>query len=272
LSDSGNIGVRLDNQIKSFYEHIDRANIYTTESALDKHPFFPLLKDFIDKWLLANKKCLEIGSSKGLFQNLVADYTGVDVAEGLKSYYHKPYVIVSDARLPFPAEHFDAVFTYATHEHIPEIELALKEMVRVLKPGGVCLLAPAWHTRSWFAQGYAVRPYSGLSVRGKFIKLSIPFRDFFLFRWTIVLFRRIFRLLLYAVSSHPVPLRYKKLKANYDKFWQSDSDACNSLDPFDIILWFRSRKFICHGYDKLLKLLFVRTSALEIQKPKTPGC
>jgi SAM-dependent methyltransferase len=229
------------NQIKSFYERVDRVTTYTVETDPDKHPFSPLLKDFIDKWTLANKKLLEIGSSKGLFQDFVADYTGVDVAECLRPHYRKPYVIVKDARLPFVDGHFDAIFTYATHEHIPDIETALEEIIRVLKPGGGCLFAPAWHTRPWFAQGYALRPYSELSTREKLVKCSIRVRDFFLLRWTFVLLRRIFRLLLYTGSLHSVPLRYRKLKANYNKFWQSDSDACNSLDPFDVILWFRSR-------------------------------
>lgn len=260
-----------NNQIRDFYERIDREEDYTVESSAESHPFFPILRGFLEKWHLKEKRCLEIGSSKGLFQDLVTDYTGVDIAENLRTYYHKPYINVKDARLPFSDGAFDAIFTYATHEHIPDIETSLKEIVRVLKPGGVCLFAPAWHTRPWFARGYAVRSYSELSPREQLIKFSIPCRDFFLFRWTIVLLRRIYRLFIYAVSSHPVPLFYRKLAANYDRFWQSDSDACNSLDPFEIILWFRSRKIVCHGYEKLLRVLFVRTLALEIQKPLIPG-
>lgn len=254
-------------QIKDYYERIDRHQIYTVESCSDEHPFLFLLKRFIEKWHLRENKCLEIGSSKGLFQDLADDYTGVDIAESLRSYYHKPYIVVNDALLPFPDKYFDGIFTYATHEHIPDLETALSEIVRVLKPGGVCLFAPAWHTRTWFSQGYAVRPYSELTVKQKLTKFSIPFRNFFLVRWPLVLLRRLFRLLLYAVSSHPVPLRYRKLKANYEKFWQSDSDACNSLDPFDVILWFRSRVITCYGYEKLPKALFARPLGLELQKP-----
>jgi SAM-dependent methyltransferase len=252
---------------KEFYENVDRDNIYNVETDPSKHPFCGVLVEFIKKWNLKDKKCLEIGSSKGLFQDLVDDYTGVDITETLSRYYHKTFISVYGSELPFPDESFDAVFTYATHEHIPDVETALTEIVRVLKPDGVCLFAPAWHTRPWFAQGYQVRPYNQLTLREKIIKFSIPYRDFMLIRWPLVLLRRFLRLLVYLLSNaQPKRLRYKEIKANYEVYWQSDSDACNSLDPFDVILWFKSRGFICHDYNSLLKALFVRSYALELQK------
>ncbi len=252
----------------TFYESINRETVYVVGKDCREHPFSPMLIPFIERWRLHDKKCLEIGSSKGLFQDLVADYTGADVAESLRRHYHKPYCVVSAARLPFPDNTFDAIFTYATHEHIPDVETALEEIVRVLKPGGICLFAPAWHTRPWFAGGYQVRPYSDLSFAGKLVKLSIPIRDSVLIRWPLVLLRRMARLCRYLLSAGgPVPLRYRKLKANYETFWQSDSDACNSLDPFDVILWFRSRGFICHGHENPIRMIPARTNGLELQKP-----
>lgn len=252
----------------TFYNKVDRENVYTIEANLSLHSFNPILRNFIQKWQLFEKKCLEIGSSKGLFQDMVHDYTGVDVAGNLASHYHKKYVVVSDARLPFPDNSFDAIFTYATHEHIPDIETALEEIVRILKPGGVCLFAPAWHTRPWFAKGYQIRPFGTLSIKEKFIKVSIPFRDCILFRWPLVFLRRVARLVIFIINPGKTrKLKYKKLNANYETYWQSDSDACNSFDPFDVIIWFRSRKFTCHGYEKLFKALFVRAFALELQKP-----
>lgn len=255
------------NSYKKFYESIDRENIYTVGSEASSHDFYVILIKFIEKYALREKKCLEIGSSKGIFQDLVNDYTGVDVAENLAIYYHKPFVVVSDAHLPFPDASFDALFTYAVHEHIPDLEMALEEIVRVLKPGGIILFAPAWHNRPWFAQGYAVRQYSDLAWKGKLIKFSIPFRDFFLIRWPRIILRRFYHLLQYVISPYNIPLRYKKLHANYEKFWQSDSDACNSLDPFDVIMWFKSRGIVCHGYQDIFQIIFVRTYALELEKP-----
>jgi SAM-dependent methyltransferase len=259
---------RYHRPTKKFYEEIDRINIYTVESESTRHPFYNVLVEFINKWNLKDKKCLEIGSSKGLLQNLFNNYTGVDIAENLSVYYNKKYVVASGANLPFCDQSFDAIFSYATHEHIPDIEKALQEIVRVLKSGGVCLFAPAWHTRPWFAQGYKLRSYGDLTLSQKLVKFSIPLRDFVLIRWPLVFLRRFYR--LWGQITHgkqATPLKYKKLRPNYEVYWQSDSDACNSIDPFDIILWFRSRGFICHGYKSLIKTLFVRTYALELQRP-----
>lgn len=265
MSNTKNIS---NSELKKFYEDIDRESQYSLGNTATKHPFHDLLSAFIDKWNLDKKKCLEIGSSKGLFQDMVADYTGVDIAAGLSIYYRKPFLPVQGATLPFADASFDAVFSYATHEHIPDIETALGEIVRVLRPGGTCLFAPAWHTRPWFADGYQVRPFSDFCFCQKLIKASIPFRDNFLCRYSFVILRRLAHLGGYLFSSgRPTGLKYRKLKANYHVFWQSDSDACNSLDPFDVILWFRSRGFLCHGYTSLAKCLFVRTYALELQKP-----
>ena len=259
----------MDNREIAFYESIDRENTYAIENDPLKHPFYGFLKEFIDKHNLGKgKRCLEIGSGKGLFQDLVEDYTGVDIAEHFKKYYHKNYIATDGALLPFPETSFDAIWTYATHEHIPEIEAALEEIIRVLKPGGVCLFAPAWHTRPWFAEGYQVRSYSELNFKGKLVKLSIPFRDCFLVRWPLIFFGRLVRFFRYLYAEKiSIQLHCKKLKANYFKYWQSDSDACNSLDPFDVILWFKSRGIVCLGYNKLIKILLVRTYTLELQKP-----
>ena len=255
-------------KVKEFYENIDRESRYSSENSATQHSFFPLLIAFVDKWNLWEKKCLEVGSAKGLFQDMVADYTGVDLASSLSVYYHKPFVAVADAKLPFADASFDAIVSYSTYEHIPDIETALGEIIRVLKPGGICLLAPAWHTRPWFAEGYQVRPYSGLTFRQMLIKASIPLRDNVLIRYPYIFLRRLVRLCGYFLADgRPGALKYRKLRANYRVYWQSDSDACNSLDPFDVILWFRSRGFVCHGYASLAKCLLIRAYAIELQKP-----
>jgi len=42
-------------------------------------------------------------------------------------------------RIPFPDEHFDVIYSTQVFEHLRYYEPALKEMRRVLRPGGVCI-------------------------------------------------------------------------------------------------------------------------------------
>jgi hypothetical protein len=62
-----------------------------------------------------------------------------------------------------------------------------------------------------------------------------------------------------------VPFRYGRLKANFDKFWMSDSDAQNNMDPFDALLFFNSRGDECLNYPTLLRQFLIRTGALVIR-------
>lgn len=251
-----------------FYRNVNRTEVYELWSDAASHPLFKEVSSFVSHFDLDGQRVLEIGSGKGLFQDLVADYTGVDVSERLDVYYHKPYVVVESARLPFADGSFDAVMACDTHEHIPDLELSLEEIARVLKPGGVCLMAPAWYTRLWFASGLAVRDWRGLTATEKLLRATIPVRDAFLVRATIALVRRLVALTRWYAGVRPFPLLYRKLNANYEAFWQSDSDACNSLDPFLLLLWFRSRGFLCPSHPSIVRALFLRGSALILEKER----
>src|SRR5207244_12166110 len=109
------------------------------------------LRSFIERHDLSVKRCLEIGSAQGLFQDMVPDYTGTDVSAHLARHYHKPYRATEGSRYSFEDETFDAIWTITVHEHVPDLENALLEIVRILAPGGVVLFAPAWQCRPWAA-------------------------------------------------------------------------------------------------------------------------
>jgi ubiquinone/menaquinone biosynthesis C-methylase UbiE len=53
------------------------------------------------------------------------DRTGID------------FSVVDAAMLPFPERSMDAVFGFGVLHHVPDWQSALKEVVRVLKPGGI---------------------------------------------------------------------------------------------------------------------------------------
>ena len=229
-----------------------------------------MLKKAIELYRLTDKKVLEIGSGNGRFQDVVADYSGVDISEDLQRFYHKPFFVIEDGEpYPFQNESFDFVFTNAVFEHVPNINLALSEITRITKRGGgMILFNPAWQCRPWAANGYQVRSYSDFNILGKIYKAFIPFRENLVFRLMHVMPERFFFLLLFVVNRalFKKKLFYRKLKANYETFWQSDSDACNSIDPFLAILFFRANGFEILNYPTLLKQFLVRTGEIVMRK------
>lgn len=153
-------------------------------------------------------------------------------------------------------------------EHVPHPEKALEEVMRVLKPGGVAYLAPAWHCRPWAAEGYEVRPWSDFSWKGKLIKASIPLQNAFWFRAGYTLPVRIWREILFLIKGkRPLRFHYRALQANYETYWTADSDACNSMDPHEMLLWFQSRGWDTPSHPTWLSRFLVRHDAMIVQKP-----
>ncbi len=252
--------------MQGFYERVYSAQDYAPVAVAEAHPCHPSLRKFIESYSLSAKRCLEIGCGRGAFQDMVDDYTGVDLSAAAGQYLHKPFYQCSAVALPFATNSFDALWSYTVLEHVPQPESALAEMRRVLRPGGHLLLAPAWQCRSWAAEGYPVRPYSHFNWLGKLVKASIPVRDSLAFRATYVMPRRLVRFLGFLIRPRPTCFRYGRLAPNYEHYWMSDSDAVNSMDPFEAILWFESRGDRCLTYPTWQSSLLVRTGALIFLK------
>jgi 2-polyprenyl-3-methyl-5-hydroxy-6-metoxy-1,4-benzoquinol methylase len=94
-------------------------------------------------------KVLEIGCGVGTdglqFARAGADYTGVDLTEAAVGLARKNFASagvagefrMSDAEsLDFADESFDVVYSHGVLHHTPDIEAAVREIHRVLKPGG----------------------------------------------------------------------------------------------------------------------------------------
>jgi hypothetical protein len=48
-----------------------------------------------------------------------------------------------------------------------------------------------------------------------------------------------------AARTGPTRLRFHRITPNFEKYWQADSDAVVSLDPYEAALWFTSRGDRC---------------------------
>jgi SAM-dependent methyltransferase len=73
-------------------------------------------------------------------------YTGVDISEesvaaAVSSYPGKTFIVGDALDLPFPDSTFDSVVSLETIEHLHEQEAFVKELSRVIKPGGTLILS-----------------------------------------------------------------------------------------------------------------------------------
>jgi SAM-dependent methyltransferase len=174
---------------------------------------------------------------------LAENYTGLDISPTVARFYHKKFVIGSATAMPFPDDSFDGLWSIWVFEHVPNPEQALREARRVTRDNGVLLLLPTWNCKPWAAEGYEVRPYSDFDLLGKIVKASIPLRSSPPFLAMRFIPNRIVRDVV--ARFRPTRLRYRRLNPNYEKYWVADSDAVNSIDVHEAMLWFRSRGDEC---------------------------
>jgi len=124
-----------------------------------------LLKFFGD---LTDKRVLDVGCGKGRFARVLSEsnprvaVSGLDISEAMLACVPagvgKVAALMTD--LPFAASTFDGLYATESLEHAVEIERAVAEMCRVLKPGGRLVIidknaehwgrfkTPAWER--WF--------------------------------------------------------------------------------------------------------------------------
>jgi ubiquinone/menaquinone biosynthesis C-methylase UbiE len=89
------------------------------------------------------KDVLEVGCGTGLVLRRIADFArraqGVDLSPGMLEKARARGLQVSECsatELPFADESFDVTCSFKVLAHVPEIERALSEMVRVTRTGG----------------------------------------------------------------------------------------------------------------------------------------
>jgi len=203
--------------------------------------------EFVAKYKLDDRPVLEIGSGRGYLQDIAQNYTGLDISPSVTRFYHKKFVVGSATALPFPDDSFYGVWSIWVFEHVPNPEQAFREARRVTRDNGVIYLLPAWNCTSWAAEGYQVRSYSDFNLWGKLIKASIPLRASSAYWVPTHLPIRVVR--SFVARSGPTRLRYRRLTPNYEKYWVTDSDAVNSIDSYEAMLWFLSRGDECLNCD-----------------------
>jgi SAM-dependent methyltransferase len=229
-----------ENQIRSEYE---TEYLRVAEAAAGGSRIEEQVSAFVKRFNLSDRPVLEIGSGRGYLQDVAQNYTGLDISPSVARFYHKKFILGSATAMPFPDDSFDGVWSIWVFEHVPNPEQAFHEARRVTRDNGVLFLLPAWNCTPWAAEGYEVRPYSDFGSGGKLIKASIPLRSSRPFVAMTLLPNRIVR--NFVAWFGPTRLRYRRLTPNYEKYWVPDSDAVNSIDSHEALLWFRSRGDEC---------------------------
>ena len=113
---------------------------------------------------------LEIGCGRGFItkkiQKVASHTYGVDVnPESIANGVTDQLRQMSAEDLEFPDESFDKVYSFHTIEHIPHPKKMLREVARVLKPGGKALIV------------YPAEPIRGLfSIPAALVMFKNPFR------------------------------------------------------------------------------------------------
>ncbi|MEM9358038.1 MAG: methyltransferase domain-containing protein [Pseudomonadota bacterium] len=111
------------------------------------------------------ERILEVGCGSGLFLNLLAEAVGSDgtirgldvsmdqlavAHENCRPYRQIALQLGDILQLPYSDEEFDAVMSIQTLEFIEDLDCAVRELLRVLKPGGRFLnFATNWGTVFW---------------------------------------------------------------------------------------------------------------------------
>ncbi len=131
---------------------------YETDSALLTrqaiHDKYTVPKVNYFDWVLStlqwrgDETVLDVGSASGVYYDAFkarcpqAHYLGVDLSHGMLSKHPAEHIAQSDAvNLPFADDSIDVIMANHMLYHLADIDSALKEFRRVLKPGGVLLAA-----------------------------------------------------------------------------------------------------------------------------------
>lgn len=225
---------------------------------------FGVTSHWLARGLHPDGPVLELGCGRGALAAVSPQHVGLDLAFPALLDVRRHHVTCGDMeQLPFANASIAFVFSWAAIEHVPHPERVLGEVVRVLKPRGLALLAPAWHCRPWAAEGLEFRPYAELRPTQKLRKAILPFRNHVAWRAAFELPRRVVR----ELAARPTSFTYRRLRPNLDTYLGTDSDAFTSMDPHEMALFFATRGWAVLSHPTRRARMLARSEPVVVQKP-----
>jgi len=202
-----------------------------------------------------NSKILDLGSGSWRIPDTIAEFgfqevIGLDYFSSEKLDEYSKKIKNNNARLvsyindsiPFEDEYFDAVSSLCVLEHIVFVEKFLKEIDRVLKPGGyVIILCPNWSGINAYITGLI----HIITKKDRFWQLNNVFDAFFgIFRSLKWYFENLF-------SNEPrFILIYPRMKNSKIDFERSDDDAVHLCQPLSLKKFFKKLSYQTIYYNR----------------------
>jgi ubiquinone/menaquinone biosynthesis C-methylase UbiE len=156
---------RLDN--RAYYD--DFAGWYEKERHLPYHRMLDDLEVELVERYARGKAVLEVGCGTGLILHRTARFArraiGIDLSGGMLMKAQQRGLRVAQASataLPLATASVDVAYSFKVLAHIPDIQGALREMARVVRPGG-WVLAEFYNARSLRRLVKALKPPSPVS-------------------------------------------------------------------------------------------------------------
>jgi SAM-dependent methyltransferase len=215
--------------------------------------------------------CLEVGCGTGLFAETVPGYIGLEYAlEPLRvPGFEGAARLCGDAqRLPLSDASVQCVFSFNTLEHVPELDLAFAEIDRVLAPGGLLVLKPAWHCNRYTTELIPVLPYGALGARQKLTKALLPVLRSKPYKFLSRVPSRVCRRLTRRERN---ALRWRRLTPYHGDAWISDADATSDIDCHEGIIYFTSRGYACRSHPTAARQLLAGHDVVVLEKGASPS-
>lgn len=105
------------------------------------------VEELIYKYIKKDSLVLDVGCGTGIrtskLKQKTKRITGLDLKNFVKEKYKSDFKLVlgDGTKIPFRDKHFDFVTCWDVIEHVEKDELLLREIHRVLKPGGLLLMS-----------------------------------------------------------------------------------------------------------------------------------
>lgn len=136
----------LERKISAKFEEIADIGWFPDEVAPDSGQL-GVLREVLGS--VSGKRILDAGCARGRFTRRMAsygarmygvDFTATFLTDARRNVPQAAFTRGSLSALPFRPGTFDAVYSIEVLEHLPDTELAIREMARVLKPRGTLLI------------------------------------------------------------------------------------------------------------------------------------